>query len=300
MNGVSRDEHADVHCPISSSGQHQHLLVLSGWQAAPALFVRTSAALNCFCAHLLLVAALWAECSYLHPTGEQDRLREVQVSPGHTACRCRDQIWTRVSFWGPGFSLLFLLAWWTVICSWRAEDDPSQTASPCFSKAHLGLAQGLINNRCPTVFLDMRMDKWLNERVKEWRAQWPLGPPLLYMEERRCASLPSPEMATSASETRGDSGPRRRWWRYSPAEDRDCLPRETSAQTKAGSQPLATPLLQMALALGKASSSPVVGLPPPTPSFLLAAWNSTYCLSIISTHNICFTEAAWMCVADFL
>ena len=69
---------------------------------------------------------------------------------------------------------------------------------------------------------------------------------------------------------------------------------------KDGSQALATPLLQMALALGKASSSPVVGPSPPSPSFLLAAWSSTDCFSIISTHNICFTEAAWMCVTDFL
>lgn len=80
-----------------------------------------------------------------------------------------------------------------------------------------------------------------------------------------------------------------------------CLPWErTSAQTMAGSPPLATPLCQMALALGKVSFSPVVGLSPPSPSFLLAAWSGTYNLSIISIHNICFTEAAWMYVADFL
>lgn len=42
------------------------------------------------------------------------------------------------------------------------------------------------------------------------------------------------------------------------------------------------------------------GLPPPSPFFLLAAGNNTYSLSIINTHNIRFTEAAWMCVADFL
>lgn len=42
------------------------------------------------------------------------------------------------------------------------------------------------------------------------------------------------------------------------------------------------------------------GLLPPSPLFLLAAGSSTYSLSIINTHNIRFTEAAWMCVADFL
>lgn len=40
------------------SGQQQYLLALSGWQVAPALFVRMSAALNHFCAHLLL----WQPC----------------------------------------------------------------------------------------------------------------------------------------------------------------------------------------------------------------------------------------------
>lgn len=42
------------------------------------------------------------------------------------------------------------------------------------------------------------------------------------------------------------------------------------------------------------------GPPTPSPSFLLAVWSSTYNLSIISIHNICFAEAVWMCVADLL
>lgn len=80
-----------------------------------------------------------------------------------------------------------------------------------------------------------------------------------------------------------------------------CQPWErTSAQTVAGSPPLAIPLHQMALALGKFSSSPVVGLPAPSPSFLLAAWSGTYNLSIISIHNMRLTEAVWLYVDDFL
>lgn len=59
------------------------------------------------------------------------------------------------------------------------------------------------------------------------------------------------------------------WPRCSPAEDRGCPGGKTSAQTMAGSQPSAIPFLQMALALGKASSSPVVGL---LPHLLPSCW----------------------------
>lgn len=95
-----------------------------------------------------------------------------------------------------------------MLCNWRAGDAPSQIASLGFPKVHLGLAGGLINNQCPVIFLDMWMD-----RMNEWSegTEYPeaIRLPLLHMEER-CASLPSPETATSASETRGHSGSQRR------------------------------------------------------------------------------------------
>lgn len=95
-------------------------------------------------------------------------------------------------------------------------------------------------------------------------------------------------------------GPRGMWPRCSPAADHGCPGRETSAQTIFGSLPPATPLLQMALALGsKASSSPVVAS---HPHLLSSCWQQGAARTVyqLLTHNIRFTEAAWMCVADFL
>lgn len=85
------------------------------------------------------------------------------------------------------------------------------------------------------------------------------------------------------------------WPRCSPAEDRGCPGGETSAQTMAGSQPAAIPFLQMALALGKASSSPVVGLPP---HLLPSCWQHGAARTVyqLLTHTIFVSQRLHGCV----
>lgn len=85
------------------------------------------------------------------------------------------------------------------------------------------------------------------------------------------------------------------WPRCSPAEDRGCPGGETSAQTMAGSQPAAIPFLQMALALGNASSSPVVGLPP---HLLPSCWQRGAARPVyqLLTHTLFVSQRLHGCV----
>lgn len=91
-------------------------------------------------------------------------------------------------------------------------------------------------------------------------------------------------------------GPRGMWPRCSPAADHGCPGRETSAQTIFGSLPPATPLLQMALALGsKASSSPVVAS---HPHLLSSCWQQGAARTVyqLLTHTIFVSQRLHGCV----